>query len=144
MKKPITPQIFGKLVILSTIIADNIRMFESVKHRKKRAYNAILSTHKKLLSKVITKENETGIYDNWDLLEKHFKYLSIESTIYYCNRIMCILLHKYDFNSFYYNIFKRISKHAQMFEKMPTEAILNYQIAIEKDLHKITKNVELK
>ena len=112
--KYITPEIFGQMFILSTIIADNVLAFDNVKYQQKKAFNLVSSNYKKLKKDIIKEENMEAVFLNWDALENNLTN-EHKKDIFICRQILKQFLRIYDFNGYYKNKFKAICKNSKPF-----------------------------
>ena len=140
MKKTISLTELAEMVILSTLIADNVLDIEA-KFRNKKAKNRILEARKMILVKVAdVKEKDNELYDETETFFDELYDFYISSDIINIARgFLGSYLRRYAFNDYLYNLFNKIYKNSINFASK-REFSENEKIEFIKNIQKITKN----
>jgi len=120
MKQFITAPILAEMLVLATFTANCIQYTEKQKHKQKQAKNKALSARRAILKKVHTEDfSEMQIYEAAnDYFEKYYsKYPDKGNIIFLCRETLRVYLNKYAFGDSFYNLFKKLHKNSELFQR---------------------------
>jgi len=139
--KIITPQVFGSMMLVSTIIADEMLIYKNEKYKKKHAYNTVQSCRNRINYLSLKDRDDEQIYDATDEFYSSF-LLGLQATerIHVCRNVLGILLLNYAFNPIYKQIFKAIWKNSLMFAQEPKQ--FNYSL-FEAKINKVSEDTTI-
>ena len=141
MKNKITAPVLAEMIILSTFIADCLPSSESVKQRQKQARNKAEMARGDILKRVSTEQDsDTQIYDKSDNFfdRYYFRYKKSE-IIYICRAFLKSYLNNYAFGDSFYNLFKKLHKNSEVFEKKGFDISETEKINFIKELKSLTQ-----
>ena len=141
MKNKITAPVLAEMIILSTFIANCIHCTPEQRYSKKKAKTATLDARRAILKKIHPEDySEMMIYEKCNtFFEKNYERFEKSEIIYICRAFLKSYLNNYAFGDSFYNLFKKLHKNSEVFEKKGFDIPETEKINFIKELKSLTQ-----